>query len=101
MFTCTTVGSGSTIWRVSAFDCTQNEIILRHSEFDDIGGTSGLCNGGAISGRSVGVEGNRYTSQLTLTVTPELHNQTVTCLLNSNGVRTTIRDVTIIVASGK
>ena len=101
IFNCTTVGSlGSTIWRVAAFDCTQNEIILRHSEFDDAGGTSGLCNGGAISGRSIAVDGNCYTSQLSLTVSRELHNKAVTCLLNFNSAMTTAGNVSIIVASG-
>lgn len=100
-FNCTTVGLGSTVWRVAAFDCTQNEIILRHSEFDQVGGTTGECNGGAISGISIGVEGNCYSSQLDLSVTPELHNKSVTCLLMSSGVTTPVGSVSIIVASGK
>ena len=91
---------GSTIWRVAAFDCMQNEIILRHSEYDDVGGTSGLCNGGAISGRSTAVDDNCYTSQLRLTVSRELHNKAVTCLLNLNRAMTAVGNVSIIVASG-
>ena len=92
--------AGSTIWRVDAFDCIQNEIILRHSEFNNVGGTTGLCNGGAISGRSTGVEGNCYVSQLNVTVAPQLHTKAVICLLTSAGVISTIGNESIIVASG-
>ena len=100
IFNCTAVGSlGSTIWRVAAFDCVQNEIILRHSEYNSVG-TTGLCNGGAINGTSIRVEGNCYISQLNVTVTPELHNKTVTCLVTSSGVISPISNVSVIVASG-
>ena len=100
MFDCTTVGLGSTIWRVTAFDCTANQIILRHTRFTDVGGTSGDCNDGAIIGKSTGVDGNCYTSQLNATATAGLHNQNVTCILNSNGVMVPIGNASITLASG-
>ena len=68
--------SGGTIWTGSAFnyDC---EIILLHSRFDT--GTSGICNNGAIVGRSLSIEGNSYTSQLNVTVTHDTAGKTIEC----------------------
>ena len=57
-YNCNITGSGYTIWRGSAFNCpTVNSRILlrRHSLFGTSSGTMGLCNDGAIMGRSTGI----------------------------------------------
>ena len=73
------MGGGTTIWTGSAFDCFSNEIPLRHSQFSHTG-TSGSCNNGAIVVRSLFVEGNNYTSQLNVTLTPDIAGKTIICV---------------------
>ena len=82
-YECTTVGFGATIWTGTAFsDCSggRNELILFHSRFLQTEGTKGSCNNEAIEGRSLSVEGNSYTSQLNVTVTPGIAGKTIICL---------------------
>ena len=99
-YTCTVVGGArdpeATIWGGSAFDCAGNEVILRHSNFDVT--QFGECNNGAIQGRSVGVNGMCFTSQLNVTVSAGLNNKTVMCFLDS-AVQRTIGESLIRVAS--
>ena len=76
---------GYTIWRGSAFrDCISNEqdILLLHLCFTSNGGTSGICNHGDIVAQSLGVEGSNYTSQLNVTVTPDVIGKTIMCRSN-------------------
>ena len=70
----------STVWQGSAFTCSLSEINLRHSSFEP-NGVSGFC--GDLSAMSVGVNGNEYTSRLTLTATTELNGMTINCTLSS------------------
>ena len=80
-FECTVTGGGTTIWTGSAFDCSSknNEKLLRHSQFSHGKSTSGYCNNGAIVARSHSVEGNNYTSQFNVTVTPGIGGKTIQC----------------------
>ena len=63
---CTVVGGILTVWTGSAFDCPANEILLRHSLFEN--GISGECNNGRIIGHSINTtsdsDGIKYISQL-------------------------------------
>ena len=102
MYTCTVNGSGNTIWSGSAFDCEtkMNEIILRHSQFSQSGST-GVCNGGAISARSLGViNGTFFSSQLNVTVNMEMNNKTIQCVYSFETMRT-IGISTIYLATGE
>jgi hypothetical protein len=74
---CTVEGGNATIWGGPDFDCPGNTINLTHLSFRN--GTSGTCNGGAIVGQSVKVDGKRYTSKLTVAVSNGLNNKNVTC----------------------
>ena len=72
-YNCNVTGSGFTIWRGSAFDCptVNSMILLRHSLFGTSSGSRGLCNDGAIMGRSTGITRSSsntpvYMSQLTV-----------------------------------
>ena len=67
---------GATIWTGSAFNCY--EILLFHHRFNI--GTNRTCNNGAIVARIISVEGNNYTSQLNITVTPDTAGKTIECL---------------------
>jgi hypothetical protein len=80
-YNCIVQGSptGATIWSGTAFSgCQQNAILLQHHQFTT-GGSTGTCNNGAIVGQSLGVQGNNYTSQLNVTITPETTGKTITC----------------------
>ena len=81
-YECTVVGELSTVWTGNAFFCQSknNEITLLHSRFESENGTSNSCNNGAIVGRSFGVQGNNYTSQLSVTITPETAGKTIICI---------------------
>ena len=100
-YTCTVVGARTTLWGGTAFNCpsTTNEIVLRHSQFA-VGGASGDCNNGAIVGQSVGVEGNRFTSQLNVTVSTSLNNKTVQCAYDSGVQMNTVDEASLNVISG-
>ena len=81
-YRCTVQGSntGGTFWSGTAFSgCLQNEILLQHHQFTRPGGSTSVCNNGAIVGQSLGVQGNNYTSQLNVTITPETAGKTIMC----------------------
>ena len=81
-YECTTVGPVATVWLGSAFQCENNNILLRHSQFTSLQGVSGTCNNGAIAGHSRRVEENCFTSQLNITVSSNMNGQTVQCAHN-------------------
>ena len=69
-------GGSSTVWTGTAFECLccNDNIILPHDLF-----SSRSCNNGDIVARGLSVEGNNYTSQLNVTVTPDTAGKTVEC----------------------
>ncbi len=73
--------AASTVWQGSAFTCTLSRISFLHSSSFEPNGVSGSC--GDLSAMSVGVNGNEYTSRLTLTATAELNGMTINCTLSS------------------
>ena len=79
-FECTVHGGNgdSTVWQGTAFsDC---EITLLHIRFRQLQGTAGVCNSGAISGRSVRVENNSsYISRLRVAITAEMVGKNIEC----------------------
>ena len=86
MYTCTVQGTihGSTVWNGTAFSgCPQDEILLSHPLYNHTEGTAGTCNNGDIEGQSLGVQGNHYTSQLNVTVTPDIVGKTITCVYDA------------------
>ena len=93
VFSCRVDGGGATVWKGSIFNCpdnSRNDIILRHSEFDNgVSGATGSCNDGRIVAYNIDVTNNIYSSQLNVTVSPEMHNETVECIqyrINSTSV---------------
>ena len=82
IYRCTVQGNanGATIWTGTAFSgCLQDTAILSHNLFELTGGSTATCNNGDIVGQSLGVQGNNYTSQLNVTITPDTAGKTITC----------------------
>ena len=86
-YECTARGGVSTVWTGSAYDGPRCEIVLLHSRFTSGQGTNVICKKGAtyIVARSLSVEGNNYTSQLNVTVTPDTAGKTIECS-SDNGI---------------
>ena len=81
--------AGFTVWQGSAFNCTSNNIILRHTRFTLVDqGALGECNKGSIVGRSLRLEevGSFYISQLSVRVSPEVIGKSIECILDDTDV---------------
>ena len=72
--------TGATIWTGTAFNCpsSENEITLLHVYINRT--YMYTCNDGTIVARMLSVEGNSYTSQLNITVTPATAGKTIECI---------------------
>lgn len=70
----------STVWKGSAFDCSSNDIPLVHSRFASSPKAAGECNNGSIEAHGLRVQDNCYTSQLNISVTPNLIGKTIKCV---------------------
>lgn len=98
-YECTVVGGQLTVWTGNAFICPSDndEVALLHSRFNSAYGTNRSCNNGTIVGQSLSVEGNNYTSQLNITVTPDIAGKTVMC--SSDNGETTMLIFSLIIPS--
>ena len=96
IYECSIMGGyygGSTVFRgmptssLKFVDCTGNQgrIVLPHSQFSRPQGIKISCNNGAIIARSLQSENGTYTSQLSVTVTPELIGDAIECA-HDNGI---------------
>ena len=98
------MGGGGTQWGGTAFNCprTSNEIVLRHSLYTTASGTSGDCNEGAVTARSIAanVTQKSYTSQLYMTVQNISSAVTIECIHDSSSGLILIGNSTIKVVSG-
>ena len=99
-FICSASDGIATVWRGSIFNCPNsgNEIILRHSTFDH--GIIRTCNDRAVVAFGTEVTNSSYTSQLNVTVSPEMHNGTIECIQDGFNV-TFVGVCTLILAIGK
>ena len=102
-YMCTVHGeaTGTTLWNGTAFSGCRPyyEILLQHHHFTPTGGSTGTCINGSIAGQSLSVQGNNYTSQLNVTVTPDTAGKTVTCAydaLSSDQTQDMIKFSTIV-----
>ena len=96
---CVVFGAGITIWQGTAFGfpCV---IRLRHSQYNN-SQAIGDCNDGDITASSVGVLGDRYISQLNVTITQEMINETIECVHEDIvGNRSTIGRKTLNITEG-
>jgi hypothetical protein len=92
---------GAIIWTGSAFDCTStnNEIIIFLSSRFSTGNIE-TCNNGAIVGRSLSIEGNHYTSQLNVTITPDTAGTAIGCFHDNGSQVNHIYSLTIPTTTG-
>lgn len=99
-FVCNVSDGIATVWKGSIFNCSTsgNEIILRHSKFED--GINGTCNHETVVAYSTEVTNISYTSQLSVIVSPEMNNGTVECIQDDLNV-VFIGACTLIIATGK
>ena len=82
-YECTVIGRrvGSTVWRGSAFNCTNVEIVLQHKHFTSENGVH-ACNNGLITVQILTVDEEQrvYTSQLSVNVTDDLIGKSIECV---------------------
>ena len=99
-YECTTVGHGTTLWRGTAFSCAArgDEISLRHDLFTR--GASGECNNGNITGHSIRMEGDHYTSQIQVLFSPDLLGHTIECVHYNLSSYELIGSSTIVITTG-
>ena len=102
-YECTVTGGPgeATVWTGTAFNCTFNEISLIHRHFSTSTGVFGQCNNGAIIGHSIGVEGNNYTSQLSIIVAPDTAGKDISCIHDSISITTAQFSTVIPTTIGK
>ena len=81
-----TMGGLSTVWRGSAFACSDigNTILLTHSLYG-MSITQG-CSNGALVGEGIGNNGNDYTSQLSVMADSDLNGTTIECVRSPSTV---------------
>jgi hypothetical protein len=78
-YECSVMGgiSSATIWTGSALVNDCDDIILLHSR--SYNGSGIYCSNGTIVARILDAEGNNYTSQLNVTVTPDTVGKNIRC----------------------
>ena len=99
-YECTVTGSGSTVWKGSAFECTSGEIVLQHNLFDQMM-AAGVCNDGLFSAYGIRVDNNSYTSQLNITVSHSAAGKTIECAYDNGQREASIGTDTISITTGK
>ena len=105
-YECSVIGGESTVFRGSALNCTNSEIILLHSRFspsasDDSDATvnatanSIVCNEGEIVARGITVENGTYTSQLCIAFYNKLNGKSVSCIIDNGTTEISVGSVTL------
>ena len=106
-YICDVTGNGFTIWSGSAFDdcsgSSSNEIRFSHASFR-AESEQFVCNNGAVRGRSLTVNENTYTSELSVMVNSNFIGSTINCThfhnLNGNNTSETIIGSAVIEDTG-
>ena len=99
-FQCTAVGAGNTIWRGNAFNCSESghEISLRHSSFRYSEGALARC--GNITGYSLRVKNNSYTSQISVVLSSHLLGHTIECVYDNGEELVVVGNTTVSITTG-
>lgn len=77
-YVCYVPGGTSTVWRGSAFNCTEDAIILYHDWFR-FGNATGVCNGHDVHGQGLYEENSTYVSILNVTMNSYLNKKSIEC----------------------
>ena len=88
-----------TVWSGSVIE-VGCEIVLYHNRYGSMSGTSGVCNNGAVSGRSIEVINSSYISQLTIRVSNGLDRRTVECSIDDGREEILINSSTLLITKG-
>ena len=73
-------------------------LLLSHTSFRD--GITKQCSGNSIVGRSLGVSGDTYTSQLSVVASSNLIGRTVECAYSRTGTTVTPIDSATVDLTG-
>ena len=94
-------GAGATVWTGTAFDCpeTEDELTFLHTRNRFTNINQG-CNDGAITGRGIRIEENRYTSQVNITVGSYMDGKSVECVSVHGLHKTLVDNSSIMITSG-
>ena len=81
-----TMGRLSTVWRGTAFSCSNvgNVMYLLHSQYGM--SITQSCSNGALVGEGIGNNGNNYTSQLSVMANSDLNGTTIECVRSPSTV---------------
>ena len=81
-YECTVIGDpgGATIWTGTALNCPSDEIVLLHRRFTESDGAIRSCNNGTTVAQGFSVQDNLYTSQLNVTIVPNVARKSIMCL---------------------
>ena len=74
---------GATVWTGTALNCPSDEIVLLHRRFTDR--TIKSCNNGATVAQSLSVQDNLYTTQLSVTIVPNIARKCIMCFYDGMG----------------
>ena len=91
---------GATVWTGTAFNCpeTEDELTILHiNTFTD---TYRGCNDGAIGGRGIRIEDDRYTSQVNITVDSYMDGRSVECFYERDMSKNLVGNSSIMIPSG-
>ena len=103
-YQCTIHGSGTTIWKGSAFidNCVTENIQLRHSQFNASSGSriTGEC-GRAWMVYEVASVNNTFTSRLNVTITKGIVGETIQCVYDDGGTEAIIGSDNLTLSSGQ
>ena len=106
-YECTVFGGqdGTTVWTGSAFNCTNREISLFHSDYGNTEGVYGEC--GNIRGQSVNTINSNisssvrgYVSRLIVRVTSDTIGKSIECQYDDGTTYTSVGRVTIAATTG-
>ena len=102
IYQCTVQGSGTTIWKGSAFTdkCLTENIQLRHSRFNASSDTriTGEC--GPFLAYEVVSANNTFTSRLNVTITEDAVDETVKCVYDDGEMEAIIGSENLTLNSG-
>lgn len=98
-YQCSVNGGDLTVWSGSVIE-VGCEIILFHNQYESMSSASGVCNNGAVSGRSIEVVNSSYTSELTIRVSNNLDGRIVKCLVDDGIEETLINSSTLLITKG-
>ena len=94
VFECTVDDGVTTVWQGSALEnCSDGTVILRHSKFDEGHTINETCGtSGRVVGHAISAENGSYTSQLIISITPQIIGSLIECAtederLNHSGIQ--------------